>query len=357
MKRIFEPAKLGALEIKNRLVRSATYEMGCVEKGAIMPALQGIYEDLTKGEIGLIITGKMSVCPAGGLDSAALYDDAFPGQFAPIADAVHKGGGKVVVQIGHDGVKAMILKEGHTPVGPSDVELPGCKPAKGMTREEIAALVKDYGKAALRCKKAGADGVQLHGAHGYLISQFLSPYFNKRADEYGGSIENRGRLLFEIYDEIRRSAGDFPLLIKINYSDLVEPSITPEEAVWVCGELSRRGIDAIEISGGAGFNSKTSPSQRGFTEEGFFAASAAEVAAKISAPVIVMGGLRTPAKIEEWLNRGNFEAAALSRPLIREPFLAKKWKDGDLSKASCISCSKCFLSKKHGCYIDKGSAA
>jgi 2,4-dienoyl-CoA reductase-like NADH-dependent reductase (Old Yellow Enzyme family) len=124
----------------------------------------------------------------------------------------------------------------------------------------------------------------------------------------------------------------------------------------VCRELSERGIDAIEISGGAGFNSKTSPSQRGFTEEGFFAANAADAASKISAPVIVMGGFRTPAKIEEWLNRGNFEAAALSRPLIREPFLALKWKNGDLSKAACVSCSKCFLSKTHGCYFDKDAS-
>ncbi|MDR1429706.1 MAG: NADH:flavin oxidoreductase, partial [Spirochaetaceae bacterium] len=229
MKRLFEPARLGSLTIKNRLVRSATYEMGCIENSAVTAALKAVYEDLARGGVGLIITGKMSVCPKGGLDGAALYDRDFPAQFAPIVDAVHREGGKIAVQIGHDGVKATALKEEEAPAGPSLYEQPGSKPAKAMTRDEIGELVKDYGRAALRCRESGADGVQLHGAHGYLISEFLSPYFNKRDDEYGGSIEHRARLLFEIYDEIRRSTGDFPLLIKINYSDLVEPGITPEE--------------------------------------------------------------------------------------------------------------------------------
>jgi 2,4-dienoyl-CoA reductase-like NADH-dependent reductase (Old Yellow Enzyme family) len=352
MKKLFEPAKLGSLEIKNRLVRSATYEIGCIENSAVTSALKEVYDDLAKGEIGLIITGKMSVCPSGGLDGVALYDDSFPGMFAPLADAVHKEGCKIVVQLGHDGIRARALKEDDAPVGPSVFESSGDKPVKALSRDEIGGLIKDFGRAALRCKEGGADGVQLHGAHGYLISEFLSPHFNKRTDEYGGPIENRARFLFEIYDEIRRTVGDFPVLIKINYTDLVDPGITPEEAVWVCEELSKRGIDAIEVSGGAGFNSATSPSQRGFAEEGFFAENAGDVASKISAPVILMGGLRSPEKIEALLNKGNFEAVAICRPLIRDPFLARKWKNGDLSKASCISCSKCFFSKKHGCFLE-----
>jgi 2,4-dienoyl-CoA reductase-like NADH-dependent reductase (Old Yellow Enzyme family) len=352
MKKIFEPARLGGLELKNRLIRSSTYEFGCIENAVLLPALQTVYTDLAHGGIGLIITGMMGVNPMSSLRIAAIYGDTFSADLRGITGAVHKAGCKIVVQLGHQGAKASPLPEGASPECPSDAELPRCAPAKAMSKTSISALIKDFGKAALRCKEAGADGVQIHGAHGYLISEFLSPYFNKRTDEYGGSIENRARLLFEIYDEIRALVGAFPVLVKINYNDLVDPSITQEECVWVCSELAKRGIDAIEVSAGVGFNSKTSPCQRGFTDEGFFAAAAADIAAKVSAPIIAMGGFRTPAVIEEWLNKGNFEAVSLSRPLIREPALAKRWQSGDTSKATCVSCSKCFLSKNHGCYID-----
>jgi len=353
MKKIFEPARLGGLELKNRLIRSATYEIGCIENTAFLPALQTIYTDLAHGGIGLIITGMMGVSPMSSLGTAAIYGDTFVAETRGLADAVHKAGSKIVIQLGHQGAKASPLPEGTSPESPSDVELPGCTPAKAMSKKQISSVIKDYGKAALRCKEAGADGVQIHGAHGYLISQFLSPYFNKRTDEYGGSIQNRARLLFEVFDEVRGTVGAFPILVKFNYSDLVEPGISPQESVWVCEQLAKHGVDAIEISSGVGFDSKTSPSQRRFIEEGFFAQSAADIASRVSVPIIAMGGFRTPQKIEEWLNKGNFEAISLSRPLIREPMLAKRWSQGDTAKATCVSCSKCFLMKKHGCYLDK----
>ncbi|GMO49918.1 MAG: NADH:flavin oxidoreductase [Treponemataceae bacterium] len=355
MKKIFENARLGPLEIPNRLVRSATFERGCIKDGVIQSAFLHVIEELAQGGIGLIITGTMSVLrnsEANG-ETARTYDESFIKNFASIADAVHKTPCKIAVQLGHIGVKAKGFVDNDSILCPSDIQFDDGSSARAMTRDDINKVAAAFGTAALRCKEAGADGVQIHAAHGYLITQFLSPYYNKRTDEYGAGIKNRARFLFDIYDAIRANVGaSYPVLMKINYTDLIEPGITPDEAVWVCGELSERGIDAIEVSGGVGLNSKTSPSQRGFAEEGFFASNAAHVASRVSCPVIAVGGFRTPEKIEEWLNKGNFEAAALSRPFIREPALANRWKNGGLSKAACISCSKCFLMEHLGCFVE-----
>jgi 2,4-dienoyl-CoA reductase-like NADH-dependent reductase (Old Yellow Enzyme family) len=354
MKKIFETAHLGALEISNRLVRSATFEIGCVEKGEITDALKKVNDELAQGGVGLIITGGFSVAPnADEIDSVVrIYGDNFPKKFAEIADSVHDAGSKIVVQLRHTGVKAKIFEPGGHASGPSDIRFEDGSSAKAMTKGEIASVVAAFGASAVRCKEAGADGVQIHGAHGYLLSQFLSPYYNKRTDEYGGEIKNRARFLFEVYDEVRAKTGsDYPALIKINYSDLVEPGISADDARWVCKELSRLGIDAIEVSAGVGLNSKSSPAQRGFSGEGFFAEYATDIASHASSPVIAMGGFRSPEKIEEMLNSGNIEAVSLCRPFIREPALANRWKNGDLSKAACISCSKCFIVKKHGCFV------
>jgi 2,4-dienoyl-CoA reductase-like NADH-dependent reductase (Old Yellow Enzyme family) len=357
MKKIFEKARLGNLEIPNRLVRSSTFEKGCVVDGVITDSLKEVLVELAKGGVGTIITGMMSVMRNSEIDKSMskIYDESFKKNFSEIADEVHRAGSKIIVQLGHCGAKTKIVDSGSHISAPSDTQLERELPAKAMTKDEIAAAITAHGKAALQCKEAGADGVQLHCAHGYLISEFLSPYFNKRTDEYGGAIENRARIALETYDEIRAQTGSsYPVLVKINYDDLVEPTIAPNEINWVCAELSRRGIDAIEVSAGIGINSKSSPSRRGFTEEGFFVSYAADIASKISAPVIVMGGLRTPAKIEELLNQYNFGVAAISRPFIREPALANRWKGGDKTKATCVSCSKCFLMNHHGCFVDAG---
>jgi 2,4-dienoyl-CoA reductase-like NADH-dependent reductase (Old Yellow Enzyme family) len=354
MKKIFESARLGKLRLANRLVRSATFEIGCGEKGEITGALKKVHDDLAQGGVGLIITGGFSIAPNSEESDTTIkiYDDNFPKKFSEIADSVHKTRTKIVVQLGHTGIKARLFEPGGHASGPSDVQFENGSSAKAMTKDEIAAVVAAFGAAAVRCKEAGADGVQIHGAHGYLISEFLSPYYNKRTDEYGGEIKNRARILFEAYDEIRAKTGpDFPVLVKINYSDLVEPGISPDETRLVCKELSNRGIDAIEVSAGVGLNSKSSPAQRGFAEEGFFIKYAADIASHVSAPVIALGGFRSPEKIEEALNKENIEAVSLCRPFIREPALAKRWENGDLSKAACISCSKCFTVKRHGCFV------
>ncbi len=336
MKKIFEEVTLGSLTVKNRLVRSATFEGGA-ENGVITPFLTDLQEGLAKGGVGLIITGMMAIGPNAGIKSSMVRVDSeeFITKYAEIAEAIHRYGSKVVIQLNHCGAKA---EAGLNPLGPSDID----GRAKGMTTDDIKAVVADFGKAAKRCREAGADGVQIHGAHGYLISQFLSPYYNKRNDAYGGSIENRARFLFAVYDEIRAQVGDaYPVLIKINYSDLVENGLTGDECVWVCKQLEKRGIDAIELSSGIGLGKESRPAQIN-GGEGYFAEGALRLAEEVKTPVITVGGYRTPKSIEEFLNKGNISAVSLCRPLIREPGLPAKWQAGDISAALCISCNKCF---------------
>lgn len=345
MKKIFEEVSLGKLTIKNRLIRSATFEHGGAN-GVITPFLREVHEELAQGGIGLIITGMMAVGPNSSLipDMVRVDFEDFVPKYTEISKIIHQYDCKVIVQLSHCGIAVKMMPDGQLPLGPSDLN----GHANAMTKAEIKTVVSDFGRAAYKCKTAGADGVQIHGAHGYLISQFLSPYYNKRNDEYGGSIENRARLLFEIFDEILAQVGnEYPVLIKINYSDLVENGLTGDECLWVCKELDKRGIDAIEVSSGLALGRESSPAQAG--SEGYFSDGALRLAETIHAPVISIGGYRTPEKIEKFLNEGNLAAISLCRPLVREPRLPAKWQADNHDSSLCISCSQCFLSKQLKC--------
>lgn len=354
MKKIFEPIKLGNLHIKNRLVRSATYEHGVAENGIIIPpALLDINRELAQGGIGLIITGMMAVNDTAPLRHTMIRIDLpnFVDDYLPITEAVHAADGKIVVQLSHCGVKGSLAADGLR-IGASAHG----DDARAMTKSEIASLINDFATAAQKCRAAGADGVQLHAAHGYLLSQFLSPYFNQRDDEYGGEISGRAKIIFDIYTAIRQTVGAaYPVMIKINYADMIDNGFTADECLWVCGELEKLGIDAVEISGGVPITPESRPIRpvSGEADEGYFAEPAIALAAKLSVPIISVGGYRTPSMIEHHLNRGNIAAISLCRPLICEPALANRWANGDLQKATCISCNRCFVNPKHGCPRNK----
>jgi len=328
MKKIFEPVSLGRLEIKNRIIRSATLTNKDCADGIILPYLKDGSAALAKGNVALVITGMMGI----GVNSCAAdfmprtYIDGFSEKLSEIVDAIHENGGKIVVQISHCGANAMVLEEGENPWAPSDIVSVMGFEAKEMTKEQIARVVKDFGKAAKICREAGADGVQLHCAHGYLLSQFLSPYYNKRSDEYGGGIENRARIVFDAYSEIRKQVGeDYPVMIKINYSDLIgKEGLLPEDSTWVCKELAKLGIDAIEVSSGLALTKETRPSlkvEEG-AMEGHFTEGALKLSAELSTPIISVGGYRTKEQIEHVLNEGNIAAIAMARPFANPMYIA-----------------------------------
>ena len=356
MKKIFESVNLGNLMIKNRLIRSATQEGLADRNGDVTPELLTIYEDLAAGGVGAIITSMVGIDENSRVFPKMIktYGDSFVPGFSALVDKVHRHDCKIIVQLAHNGAKAN-PDNGGNPLAPSDFPINPQKPAQAMTENEIQETVSSFAQAALTCKEADADGVQIHAAHGYLLSQFLSPFFNKRNDKYGGDISNRARIVFDVYHAIREAVGeDYPVFIKINAKDRVDGGFTLKECIWVCGELERLGINGLEISSGLAVSLESAPTPKitSVAEEGAFAKNALEIADNVNIPVISVGGYRTPEKIEAWLNTGNIEAVSLSRPLICEPDLPNKWLSGNNTKSRCISCNKCFDYKSgFGCKV------
>lgn len=354
MKEIFEGTTIGGISSKNRIVRSATQEGLAIENGQIGDELLAVYKTLAEGGTGIIITGMVGVDENARVFPLMVkaYDDRFVQGMREIVQNAHENDSRIVVQIAHNGAKA-IPDNGNSPLGPSDMTL-GEKTAKAISKDEIKKLAGSFALTALRCKEAGADGVQIHGAHGYLLSQFLSPFFNHRSDEYGGGIANRCRALFEVYDAVRKAVGkDYPVWIKINSADFVDGGFSVEESLWVCRELDKRGIHGIEVSGGIGVSPESAPTRISADQDGgTFSKYALEVAEQVRASVISVGGYRSPGEIEGFLNKGKVDAVSMCRPLICEPDLPNIWNQGDRRKTNCISCNKCFdYTSGFGCKV------
>jgi 2,4-dienoyl-CoA reductase-like NADH-dependent reductase (Old Yellow Enzyme family) len=344
---LFEEAVIGRIPLGNRIVRSATWEGMCEEDGAPTERLIGLYEGLADGGVGLIITGYAYVRPDGKQTKGkmGIYDDSMVTGLASVPRCVHDRGAKVVVQLVHAGGQANRSFSGLPPVAPSAVSVPYYPEIpKELTREEIPDIVAAFGRAAGRAKEAGFDGVQLHGAHGYLINQFLSPLTNRRTDAYGGSLRNRSRFLTEVLHAVRMTVGEeYPVWIKLNGDDFLPGGFSLEEACQVARTLEEEGIDAIEVSGGTAASREKTPAHR---------ALAREIKGRVRIPVGLVGGLRSPAVLEEILQAGEADFFSMARPLIREPGLVNRWSSGDRSTARCISCNGCFLpgSKEGGIY-------
>ena len=355
MSDIFTPWSLGGLELPNRLLRSATWE-GMADPEGVPPRQLGeLWTRLAQGGVGLIVSGYLHVLPQGrGLPGqTGIFDDRHIEPLARLVEMVHQAGGKIAAQIAHAGRHTKAAWIGGAPLGPSA----GFNQAleeevRELSLDQIQEILEAFQAAAGRVGKAGFDAVQLHGAHGYLISQFLSPAFNQRQDSYGGSLANRSRFCVEAYEAVRRAVGPaFPVFIKLQSDDGLENGFTPAEAVQVALELDRRGIDAIEVSGGVaggGKPAKNSPGRvvRGPQEEGYFLAGALAVKDQVSCPVISVGGWRSPQRIQEALQK--VDAVAMSRPLIRQPDLPRLWREGDASPAACLSCGQCLAQGMKG---------
>ncbi len=354
MSKLFEPGEINGMKLANRFVRSATWEGMAADDGACTPKLTDLMVNLAKGDVGLIISSHAYVSPEGqaGPWQLGVYDDKLIPGLEAMATAVHESGGKIVMQLAHAGYFANAKLTGQTPMAPSNAEGFAKGPRKEMNADDIQGVVKAYGTAAKRAQTAGFDGVQIHSAHGYLLSQFLSPAFNQRRDEYGGDIRNRARALIEVLREVRQAVGkDFPVLVKLNCQDFIENGLQPEDSLQAGKMLVENGIDAIELSGGVLIGGKLSPSRMGIKsaeKEAYFQNEARAFKKDISVPLILVGGNRSFQVAERLVNEGVTDYISLCRPLIREPDLINRWKSGDLSKATCLSDNMCFEPAKKG---------
>lgn len=343
---IFTPWKIKDLVVPNRLVRSATWEGMALEDGTPTVDTVNFTAELAEGGVGLIIAGYSFISPLGrGLPKqSGMHIDAMVGPQTRITDAVHKLGGLIAAQIVHAGGQTKSAWIGGQPEGPSAIVHPAFKEeVRELSKTDIARIVEQFAQAALRARAAGYDAVELHGAHGYLISQFLSPNINLRGDEYGGSLDNRARFCLEVYQAVRRAVGPhYPVFIKLNSEDGLEGGFTPAEAVEVARMLDQAGMDAIEVSGGVPAAGKLSPSRvvSKPEDEGYFLGNALAIKAAVKCPVIVVGGWRSKGVVEKALDK--VDAVAMARPFIRQPRLAKLWQGGQAEAATCISCGQCF---------------
>jgi 2,4-dienoyl-CoA reductase-like NADH-dependent reductase (Old Yellow Enzyme family) len=345
---MFEPVNIGALQLPNRFVRSATWEGLATEEGAVTERLTGLMADLARGGVGLIITGHAYIVPEGQAGSRQLgcYDDSLTVGLSQMVGAVHAAGGRIALQLAHAGLQAPAKLTGRPPVGPSSDPPPAGSPGHELTPAEIADLAAAFGRAAARAREAGFDAVQIHAAHAYLLSQFLSPAFNHRTDDFGGPIENRARAALEVLGQVRRAVGDdFPVLIKMNASDFLEGGLTAEDSVRAAKILVEAGLDAVELSGGTAASGRFIPVRPGKIEpgeEGYYRDTGRALKQEVDVPVILVGGIRSLAGAEALIASGAADLIALCRPLIREPDLIKRWQGGDTAPAACVSDNQCF---------------
>jgi 2,4-dienoyl-CoA reductase-like NADH-dependent reductase (Old Yellow Enzyme family) len=345
--------KINSMTLKNRFVRSATYDGSAEKTGHVSQKQIEIFQKLAQGGVGLIVTGITSVHACGQISSfqnSLASDDCIEG-FKAMSDTVHDHGAKIAVQLFHGGreIARIYRPEKKQAIAPSFIDddpyFRG--PYRAMTREDIHETVQAFGDAAERARKAGVDAVQVHGAHAYLLSQFLSPFTNRRDDQWGGALLNRLRLHHEIIKAIRAKVGpDYPVLIKIGVQDRFPEGLLFQDGKEAALHLARWGFDALEISSGLrghGYeNSEFQPHIVRLDQEGYFRQWCGEICRKVDVPVMMVGGLRSPGLMEEVIRNGETDFVSLSRPLIREPGIINKWKAGERQRAACVSCNQCF---------------
>lgn len=316
---LFEPVRIGPLYLKNRFVRSATNEHLSTRTGQLTPEWVKVQRELAAHEVGLVITGHMTVDRTQRADEGqvVLDDQIDRALFAQAADGVHRCGARLLAQISHSGLKGMAAVNGQAPKGPDD-----------FTPAELDRLAEQFVEGAVICREAGLDGVQVHNAHGYLLSSFLNPKENHRPDEYGGSLDNRFRLVRRILTGIRKACGpDFALLVKTDANG--------------CGDLrglleryQSAGVDGVEVSG-------LDFAMRKGQKEPFYLRELLQARSGIEVPLFPVGGVFSRASAEQILAAG-FPLVSCSRSLICQPDFIERLKTGEQEESMCAACNGCY---------------
>ncbi len=340
----FSAFHIANMRCANRFLRSATWEGMADEFGGATQALAGCFAGLARGGVGVIVTGHAFVTRQGQVRPRQLGADdeiRLPG-LSSLAAAVHKEGAALALQLAHGGCRAGEAYTGMDAVGAWPIYAKTGDLGRAMTLEEIAAVPGQFARAAALAAEAGFDAVQIHAAHGYMLSQFLSPHYNKRKDAYGGSPENRARLVREVVAAVKEAAGGMAVLIKINSEDFLPGGLKPEESLEAVASLEALGLDAVEISGGTMDSGRLAPVRPVAAGGAYYLEAARLFRKRLSIPIILTGGIRTYAEAEAILAEGAADLIGLSRPLIREPGLVGRWMTGNHAPSPCVSDNLCF---------------
>jgi 2,4-dienoyl-CoA reductase-like NADH-dependent reductase (Old Yellow Enzyme family) len=384
MTRLFDPLRLGGLELANRIVKSATVEGLADDRGCATAELAELYAQWARGGTGLIITGMVTILAGFSLTphEVGLWDDMQIRPLRRALDAAHRHGARIFVQLSHAAPqlsRAAARRLGNFAPSPG-LNRTNLLRNRALSQEQIAQIIQAFGSAARRAREAGADGVQLHAAHGYLLSRFLSPLHNRRRDSWGGDLKRRAALLREVAASIRRQAGsDFPIAVKLNAHDAARGGLTPEESVRVARWLEEWGVAAIEVSAGTGDvglgfypNRGQIPLDLGFRflqqefgvpprllpwltpvirraqrqvafgKEAYFLPEAQRIAEAVRVPVLAVGGIRSRSTAARIVDETPVAMISMARPLVRQPDLVQRWQAGS-GVAACTSCNRCFV--------------
>ncbi len=354
LKHLFSPIQIGNMTASNRLLMSAmSINFGVDEDGCVNEQLIEYFTARAKGGVGMMLVGGGAVHPTG-LELPhlpTLWDDSCIPSLKKMVAAVKPYGTKFGVQLMHGGRQSYHDNK----VAPSPIPAPAV--VKGIPKElsipEIKELVQAFGDSALRCRQAGFDFVEIHGAHGYLINQFLSLNSNKRTDEYGGSFENRSRFLLELFRDIREKCGaDFPVGIRMNGQDYIKDGLILEDALRLAPILEKEGAAYLHVSAGVyGSTQLTIPSM--YVEHGCFIHLAEAVKKAVSIPVITVGRIKDPRMAEKIIAEGKADAVALGRSVIADPEYPNKAKAGAFADirpcmGCCLGCIHAVLALEPG---------
>ncbi|KXS42300.1 MAG: NADH:flavin oxidoreductase [Methanolobus sp. T82-4] len=361
---LFEPISMCGMEVPNRFVRSATHEWMAEPDGTPTDRIGDMYEELARNETGIIITGYAYVNPMGKSDhrQQGIYDDSFVEDYKKIVSRVHKYDSKIVLQVVHGGRQTLITPEIPYSLAPSAVteKTLGMTPEE-MSEKEVQETIEDFANAVRRGKEAGFDAVQLHCAHGFLLSNFISPYTNRRKDRWGGSTEKRTQVIVDIIKRAREMVGDdYPIMVKLNMTDGFSGSkkntLDAPESIEIAKILADNGVCAIEVSGGiseAGdelFRTDIDSEEK----EAYYKQYSKKIKEVVDVPVILVGGIRSKKVMEMLLDEGYADMVSLSRPFIVEPDLVVKIKKGEIDVVKCVSCNLCSDSSGIKCNYDFG---
>ena len=339
---LLSPITIRNLELANRCVLPPMGTNLGTREGFVTEANIAYLKRRAQSGMGLIISEIVGVHPSGLLGLAACDDQFVPG-LSKLAEAVHQTGVKVAAQLHHAGREAMHQLKKGTALGPSAIpsRVYGMAP-KEMTKDDIGLIIESFGQAALRVKKAGFDALEIHGAHGYLITQFLSGLSNQRTDEYGGNFKIRARFAIEVVEEIRRLVGDdFPVFFRISAEEFIKNGYTPEDVQTIVPDLVKAGVDVIHASIG------THGSPGGITsappefEEGWNAVRAGKIKAVAGIPIIAVGRFSDPRSADAVIARGDADMVAFGRQALADPDFLIKAKQGRYDEINkCLACNQ-----------------
>jgi len=357
LNKLFESGRIGNLRLKNKIVASPVTTNFATVKGAVTDRIIAHYEEKARGGAALIVVEGTYIDPRGKsfLNQLGIYDDGLILGLSKLAQAIKRQGAKASIQLQHAGRRTSSKIAGGQPLAPSSIPCaPDAEVPRELTVEEIELLIAKHAEAAKRAKKAGFDAVQLHGAHGYLLSSFLSPLSNKRKDMYGGGIEARAKFIIEVIEAIREQVGkEFPVTIKISAEEFIEGGITIEDTRVIVPELVKAGIDAIMVSAGTvaiGKRYMSLDNPHTFlrnlpmgTRLGCLVYLAEEVKKVVDIPVIAVGRINDPFLAEAVIKEEKADFVALGRGLLADPEFPRKAADGDFNGIrKCIGCQECF---------------